>query len=164
DVENLIPTGFFCSKASYDLKVKERAELEHQLLEVADEIADARALGDLRENAEYQYGKDKQKNLNITLNNLKKLLETAQIKSTKDVDPSKVSFGTKVTMMDNLAKKEVVYTIMGLWESDPENNVINFKTPLGKNLYNKVVGDEAKFDINGTKYDFTVLKIEVVDF
>ncbi len=162
--ENLIPTGFFCSRASYEAKVKERADLEHQLMEVADEIADARALGDLRENAEYQYGKDKQKNLNITLNNLKKLLETAQIKSTKDVDDSKISFGTKVTMMDNLAKKKVVYTIMGLWESDPENNVINFKTPLGQNLYNKVVGDRAKFDVNGTEYDFNVLSIEALDF
>lgn len=164
DVDNLIPTGFFCSKESYDLKVKEKADLEHQLLLVADEIADARALGDLRENAEYQYGKDKQKNLNITLNNLKKLLETAQIKSSKDVDPSKVCFGTKVTMMDNIAKKQVVYTIMGLWESDPENNVINFKTPLGTKLYNKVVGDKAKFDINGTKYDFEILAIDVVNF
>jgi len=162
--ENLIPTGFFCSKAAYDAKVKERAELEHQLMEVADEIADARALGDLRENAEYQYGKDKQKNLNITLNNLKRLLETAQIKSTRDVDVSKISFGTKVTMMDNIAKKKVVYSIMGLWESDPENNVINFKTPLGQNLYNKVVGDEARFDVNGTEYDFKVLSIEALDF
>ena len=80
------------------------------------------------------------------------------------VDPSKISFGTKVKMMDNLQNKEITYTILGQWESDPDRYILNFKTPLVMSLLNKVVGDELKFEINGTKYDYTILLIEVADF
>ena len=162
---NLIPTGFLCTKKCLDEKLKEKDHIEHvELLEVADEIADARALGDLRENAEYQYGKDKQKNLNARLRTLSEEIEKAQVITPDKVDPSKISFGTKVKMMDNLQKKEITYTILGQWESDPDRYILNFKTPLGMSLLNKVVGDELKFEINGTKYDYTILSIEVADF
>ena len=68
DEDSLIPMGFLCTKKALDEKIKEKEHIEHvELQEVASEIADARALGDLRENAEYQYGKDKQKNLNARL-------------------------------------------------------------------------------------------------
>ena len=133
-------------------------------MEVADEIADARALGDLRENAEYQYGKDKQKNLNAKLRTLSEEIEKAQVITPDKVDPSRICFGTKVGMRDNLSGKDISYTILGQWESDPDRFILNFKTPLGMQLLNKVVGDELKFEINGTKYDYTILSIEVADF
>lgn len=162
---NLIPTGFLCTKKCLEEKLKEKDHIEHvELLEVADEIADARALGDLRENAEYQYGKDKQKNLNAKLRTLTEEIEKAQVITPDKVDPSRISFGTKVTMMDNLKKEKIVYTILGQWESDPDKYILNFKTPLGMSLLNKVVGDELKFEINGTNYDYTILEIEVADF
>ncbi len=163
--QNLIPTGFLCTQKCLDEKLKEKDHIEHvELMEVADEIADARALGDLRENAEYQYGKDKQKNLNAKLRTLSEEIEKAQVITPDKVDPSRICFGTKVGMRDNLSGKDISYTILGQWESDPDRFILNFKTPLGMQLLNKVVGDELKFEINGTKYDYTILSIEVADF
>lgn len=166
DTSSLIPTGFLCTKAMLE---KKKAELDHiqhvELPQVAEEIADARALGDLRENAEYQYGKDKQKNLNAMMKTLSDEIEKAQVITPDKVDPSRVGFGTKVTLEDKLNNDAIVsYSIFGQWESVPEENIINFKTPLGINLMNKTVGDEFKFDINGNLHSYKVIKIEALDF
>ena len=135
-----------------------------EIPENSKEIGTARELGDLRENAEYQYGKDKQKNLNFLMNKLSDEVSSAQVITPDSVDTGFVSFGTKVTFMDNKAKKEVIYTIFGPWESDPGKNILNFKAPLGQKLYNLEVGENTKFNINGVDYDYTVLKIELADF
>lgn len=165
DNSNLIPTGFLCTKAALDQKIKERDHIEHvELQEVASEIADARALGDLRENSEYQYGKDKQKNLNARLRTISDEIEKAQVITPAMVDPSKIAFGTEVELYDNNAGEKISYIILGQWESDPDKHILNFKTPLGNALMNKSEGEELKFEINGTQYDLTVKSIKVAEF
>jgi transcription elongation GreA/GreB family factor len=143
-------------------------ELDHimnvEIPENSKEIGTARELGDLRENAEYQYGKDKQKNLNFLMNKLTDEVSSAQVITPDNVDPTYVSFGTKVTFTDNKAKADVVYTIFGPWESDPNRNILNFKAPLGQAIYNMEVGETKKFSINGVDYDYTVKSIEVAEF
>ena len=163
--EDLIPRGFLCTKKALDEKIKEKEHIEHvELQEVASEIADARALGDLRENAEYQYGKDKQKNLNARLRRLTSEIESAQVVTPESVSTAKIGFGTEVTLHDNISGRDVVYTILGQWESDPDNGILNFKTPLGMELLNKCVGDELDFDINTIHYSYKVLSIKVASF
>lgn len=163
--DELIPMGFLCTKKALDEKIKEKEHIEHvELQAVASEIADARALGDLRENAEYQYGKDKQKNLNARLRTLSDEIEKAQVITPESVNPSRVSFGTTVTLHDRIQDREVQYTILGQWESDPDHGILNFKTPLGMKLLNRSVGDELDFEINGTPYSYTVKDIKVADF
>ena len=163
--DELIPMGFLCTKKALDEKIKEKDHIEHvELQEVASEIADARALGDLRENAEYQYGKDKQKNLNARLRTLTDEIEKAQVITPDMVNDSKISFGTEVTLHDNLQDKDITYTILGQWESDPDNGILNFKTPLGMKLLNKTVGDELDFSINGNPYSYKVLSIRTASF
>lgn len=165
DEDSLIPMGFLCTKKALDEKIKEKDHIEHvELQEVASEIADARALGDLRENAEYQYGKDKQKNLNARLRTLTDEIEKAQVITPDMVNDSKISFGTEVTLHDNLQDKDITYTILGQWESDPDNGILNFKTPLGMKLLNKTVGDELDFSINGNPYSYKVLSIRTASF
>lgn len=165
DEGSLIPMGFLCTKKALDEKIKEKDHIEHvELQEVASEIADARALGDLRENAEYQYGKDKQKNLNARLRTLTDEIEKAQVITPDMVNDSKISFGTEVTLHDNLQDKDITYTILGQWESDPDNGILNFKTPLGMKLLNKTVGDELDFSINGNPYSYKVLSIRTASF
>lgn len=165
DEDSLIPMGFLCTKKALEEKIKEKEHIEHvELQEVANEIADARALGDLRENAEYQYGKDKQKNLNARLRTLTDEIEKAQVITPDSVSDSKVSFGTTVVLHDRLQNKDVSYTILGQWESDPDNGILNFKTPLGMKLLNRTVGDELDFSINGNPYSYKVISISVADF
>ena len=66
--------------------------------------------------------------------------------------------------IDNLAKKDVTYSLFGPWESDPNKNILNFKAPLGQAIYNMEVGETRKFNINGVDYDYTVKSIEVAEF
>ena len=143
-------------------------ELDHimnvEIPENSKEIGTARELGDLRENSEYQYGKDKQKNLNFLMNKLTDEISSAQVILPENVDTNYVSFGTKVTFHDNKAKSDVVYSLFGPWESDPNRNILNFKAPLGQAIYNMEVGETKKFNINGVDYDYTVKSIELADF
>lgn len=165
DKKKIIPKGLLCTKAMLDAKA---AELDHimnvEIPENSKEIGTARELGDLRENAEYQYGKDKQKNLNFLMNKLTDEVSSAQVILPESVDTSFVCFGTKVTFLDNKTNQEVVYTLLGPWESDPTKNILNFKAPLGQKIYNLENGENAKFTINGVDYDYTVKKIELADF
>lgn len=165
DKKKIIPKGLLCTQALFDAK---SAELDHimnvEIPENSKEIGTARELGDLRENAEYQYGKDKQKNLNFLMNKLTDEISIAQIVKPEDVDLNYVSFGTVAVFKDNATGEEISYTILGPWESDPAKNILNFKAPLGQKLYNLEKGEETKFTINGVDYDYTVLDIKLADF
>ena len=165
DKKKIIPKGLLCTQALLDQKT---AELDHimnvEIPENSKEIGIARELGDLRENAEYQYGKDKQKNLNFLMNKLTDEVSAAQVVKPEDVDLQYVSFGTKAIFHDNISGEEVTYTIMGPWESDPTKNILNFKAPLGQKLYNLEKGEQTKFSINGVDYDYTVKDIQLADF
>ncbi len=165
DKKKLIPKGFLCTKTMFDAKSQ---ELDHimnvEIPENSKEIGTARDLGDLRENSEYQYAKDKQKNLNFMMNKLTDETSAAQIILPENVDLTYVSFGTKVTFHDNKTNQDVVYTLLGPWESDPYKNILNFKAPLGQAIYNMEVGEQRKFNINGDDYDYVVKTIELADF
>lgn len=165
DNSAVIPSSLLCTQASLDKKL---AELKHivevEIPENAKEIGTARELGDLRENAEYQYGKDKQKNLNFMKGKLSKEINDARVVLPSQVDCSKITFGTSAKLRDNIANKTVSYAVMGQWESDPSNFILNFKAPLCRMLYNHQVGDQIEFVLNDTEYNFTVLAISKVDF
>lgn len=160
--EDMIPTGLFCLKATMEAKKADLYNLQHvQLPEIAKEIGEARELGDLKENSEYKYAKEKQRMLNSQLITLNEEIEKATIIDPSSVTNDKVQYGTRVTLYDNNKKEEISYKIMGSWEADPSNNVINRLAPLGSNLLNRKVGDNIKFTVNDTPFDFKVLKIEV---
>jgi transcription elongation factor GreA len=165
DKVGLVPTGLFCTAESLAQKKKEMDHIQHvELPEVAKEIGIAREMGDLRENSEYKYGKEKQSFLNNTLRRLSEEIDRATVVTRDKVDPKKIGFGTKVMLQDNIEGKEISYTIMGPWESDPSKNIINLLAPLGKALLNHKVGDRIKFTLNDQQHDLTVKSISVIDF
>ena len=125
------------------------------------DIGAARELGDLRENSEYQYAKEKQKFLNRRMNELTDEVSSAQVILPENVDTSMVTFGTSVVFTDNKAGKDVAYTILGPWESDPNKNILNFKSPLGQSIYNMELNENRKFNINGVDYDYTVMAFRI---
>lgn len=165
DKVGLVPTGLFCTAAALEQKKKEMEHIQHvDLAEVAKEIGIAREMGDLRENSEYKYGKEKQAFLNNSLRRLSEEIDRATVITHDKVDPSKIGFGTKVLLWDNLKDEDVYYTIMGPWESNPNQNIINLLAPLGKALLNHKVGERIEFTLNDQQYDFTVKEITVIDF
>ena len=147
-------------------KLEEKKAMLEQIQKVeipanAKEIAEARAQGDLKENAEYKAAKEHQHFLNNQLQKLQDELNRAVIFDPTTVSSSIVSFATSVTLMNKDTNKEEKYTIFGPWESDPDNNVISYLSPFGNNLLDHKVGEELSFTINEYNYNYTILKIEL---
>ena len=128
------------------------------------EIAFALSLGDLRENAEYKAAKEKQEILNSTVAKLKEEIERAQLFDPAAINTSRVSFGTKVLLFNETSGKKEEYTILGPWESDPENRIISYLSPFGGAIINKTVGEQFNFSINNEKISYKVEKISPVKF
>ncbi len=156
--------GLLVTEAGMDRKQQElKYILEVEIPKNSKEIGEAIALGDLSENAEYKFGKEKQEMLNISAKKLKDDIEKAQVFDKSKLNLNKISFGTKVTMLNLDTNQNVVYTILGPWESDPEKNIISYIAPLGDELLGAEKDDELHFEINGTQYNFKVLSIEASD-
>lgn len=121
-----------------------RSELK-QLLEVerpriVTAVADAAAMGDRSENAEYIYGKRRLREIDRRIRFLQGRLEKVEVVDPKTVDVSKVSFGAWVCVQDEDAV-EAWYQIVGPDEIDPNTGRITYSSPLGRLLLGKKVGD-----------------------
>lgn len=121
----------------------------------AKEIEAARALGDLRENAEYKFALERRSRLQAELRSLSKQLNQARILSKNDILTSEVSVGSIVHLQDSKGKK-VDYTLLGPWDADPENRVLSFQSKLAQTMIGCKKGDS--FDFQGEKY--TIQKID----
>ncbi len=146
-------------------KYTEKQALLAEILDVEvpinqKEIAYALSLGDLRENAEYKAAKEKQDELNAKVAKLKNEIERAQIFDKSTITVTKVSFGNVVTLLNELTNESETYTILGPWESDPDNNVISYLSPLGKKLLNHKPGERLSFLIHERKFQYKVERIE----
>ena len=156
------PKGLIVTSKMFEIK---KAQLD-QILKVeipqnSKEIGDALALGDLRENAEYKAAKEKQHQLNVTAARLTDEIGRAQIFDPTTVTTARVSFGTTVTMLNLIDNKTEVYTILGPWESDPDNNIISYMSPLGNAILNSKTGDKLDFEINEIKRSYEVKAINI---
>ncbi|HGJ67610.1 TPA: transcription elongation factor GreA, partial [bacterium] len=127
------------------------------------EIAFALSLGDLRENAEYKAAKEKQDELNSKIAKLKNEIERAQIFDKSTASTNKISFGTKVILLNLDTNNNETFTILGPWESEPSNNIISYLSPFGKKLINHKVGDTLSFTINEKTFNYKVVKIDLAD-
>ncbi len=147
-------------------KYEEKQKTLQQIMEVevpanSKEIGFALSLGDLRENAEYKAAKEKQEILNAQVAKLKDEIERAQIFDVSTVNATRVGFGTIVDLYNDTESKAESYTILGPWESDPDNNVISYLSPFGGSVINKRVGESFDFVINDEKLRYTVKDIKL---
>lgn len=156
-------SGFLCLAESYSKKQAELKEINTvEIPAILKEINTARELGDLRENSEYQYAKEHKRELDRRRGVLNSELNTVRIVKREDVIPDMVGFGTRVVFFDNVESKEVTYTFLGRWESNPDAGIIDFNAPLGQHLVDHRIGEDVRFEINGRKYDYTVKKIDTI--
>ena len=141
------------SKELKNLREVERAK-------VAQEIDIARAHGDLKENAEYHAAKEKQAFIELKISDLSRMLADAEVIDPQTLDHDKVSFGSTVTILNLDTDKELVYTIVGTTESNPDKGLISFNSPLARGLIGKEEGDEVTIALPAGESDFEILKIE----
>ena len=71
-----------------------------------------------------------------------------------------VSFSTRVTLTNKDTGEDETYTILGPWESDPDNGIISYMAPFGNAIMDKKVGDNVSFEINEHKYNYVVKEIK----
>lgn len=152
---------FPISRAGY---LKMKAELEsfvsHDRPEIIAAISEARAHGDLSENAEYHAAKEKQGMIEAKIADLSAKLSRAEIIEISDVDHDKVQFGATVRLEDAGSGKEVVYSIVSDYEADLRSGNISIYSPVAKALLGKKIGDEVEVETpRGLKY-YEVLAIE----
>lgn len=130
--------------SSWDSITRRKADLQdlitNQIPQNREDIKIARSYGDLRENAEYHMAKDQQKVLMRRQADIEVSLNSVQGTDYSGVDASEVNIGTIITMEDSKGN-EVVYTVLGAWDSEPDNNVISYLSELGNSMLNKKVGD-----------------------
>ncbi len=126
---------------------KAKAELkrltEEELPRSAEEVARARSFGDLSENYEYKAAKEKQARLMEKINRLRADLSRAKPIAPERIDISTVTVGCKVTLRDAAGTK-YQFSILGPWDSEPENGIISFQSPLAQELIGKKPGDKVK--------------------
>jgi transcription elongation factor GreA len=160
-----VSRGLLVTRKSFEEKqIKLQHILEVEIPVNSKEIGAAIELGDLKENAEYKAGKEKQELLNITVSKLKDDLEKASIFNPIEIDPSFISFGTEVKLLNMKTEKEEVFTFLGPWESDPANFCISYLSPFGNKLWKHKEGDEVSFEINERDYKYKVLSIAASQF
>ena len=157
--------SLYCLEESYSRKQKELKHiLDVEIPKNSKEIGIAIEMGDLKENAEYKAGKERQENLNITIGRLKDEIGRAKIVQPESVDPSKVSFGTTINTTNTDTNETEMYTILGTWESDPSNRIISYLSPLGSELLGHSVGDNLSFEINERVFNYRIEDIEKYSF
>lgn len=142
-----------------------KAELQHlkavERPAASRAIAEAREKGDLKENAEYDAAKEAQGLLEARINRMETELASARILDVTNIDISKVSILTKVTITNKATKKSMTYQIVSEKEADLKQQKISVTSPIGKGLLGKKIGDEAEVIAPNGKIVFTIDNITV---
>jgi transcription elongation factor GreA len=125
-----------------------KAELQHlksvERPAASRAIAEAREKGDLKENAEYDAAKEAQGHLEAKIKKMESDLANARILETSDIDVSKVSILTRVTLTNLNTKKSVTYQLVSEKEADLKSGKISVTSPIGKGLLGKHIGEVAE--------------------
>jgi transcription elongation factor GreA len=124
-------------------------------------IAEAREKGDLKENAEYDAAKETQGLLEARIKKLEGDVANARILEAENVDTSKVSILTKVTLTNLNTKKQITYKIVSEKEADLKAGKISVTSPIGKGLMGKVKGEVAEVQVPAGMMKFKIEEITV---
>lgn len=148
------------SRESFDLAKKEYEELiTKKIPENKEAIATAREHGDLKENSEYKMARQDQDILLARKNELEVDLSRARVTDFTDVTVEQIGIGSAVELMEGSSGKTRSYSILGAWDSDPDNDILSYKTPLAQALLGQQVGATVTTSIGGNDETWTVLKI-----
>lgn len=129
--------------------------------EVAQKIKEAREQGDLSENAEYDAAKDEQRDIELRIEEIDKILKNAEVVVEEDVDVNAINIGCTVRLKDIEFDEEMTYKIVGSTEADVLGNKISNESPVGAALIGSKVGDKIEVETpNGEVVKYEILEIQ----
>lgn len=127
---------------------------------IIEAIAEARAHGDLKENAEYHAAKDQQGFVEARIKEIEAKLSNIQVIDVTTVDAKgKIVFGATVELLDEQTGKEIVYRIVGEDEADIRDGLISFTSPIARALIGKNEGDDVSFSAPGGERRYEVIQV-----
>lgn len=130
--------------------------------EVAQKIKEAREQGDLSENAEYDAAKDEQRDIELRIEELEKLLKNAEVVVEDEIDLDKINIGCKVKVYDVDEDEEMEFKIVGSTEANSLQNKISNESPVGQALMGKKAGDVVDVETQAGVIQYKVLEIQRV--
>jgi len=139
---------------------KEIDALEHELnVELPKEIAVARAHGDLSENAEYKYAKERQGYVNAKIGQLKKRMGDLGMLNLTNIPKDRSGYGSRLVVMDIQKSVKIEYKLVSSEEADAEKGHISTTSPIGRALLNRKVGDEVLVVTPAGKKEFEIVRL-----
>jgi transcription elongation factor GreA len=143
----------------------ENLKKEHEYLlntkrpKILKTIEEAREHGDLSENAEYDAAKEEYQFLQKKVAELEEMIRNSEIVDVRRGNGETVSFGCSIALKNLDTDEEVVYTLVGPYESDIQKGKISMTSPIGRALMDKSVGDEISFSAPGGTRTYEIVKI-----
>ena len=128
--------------------------------EVAEKLKEARAQGDLSENAEYDAAKDEQRDIEARIEELENILKNAEVVVETEVDSDKINIGCIVKLFDFEFDEELEFSIVGSTEANSLKGKISNESPVGKALLGKKVGDTVTVETQVGELTYKVLEIQ----
>ena len=154
---------FLVTKEGLDELLKEQDNLIHVVRdEVIRELQEARAQGDLSENADYDAARDRQARVEARIRDLEAMIANAEIISEdkKAATKKTVSLGSTVTILDMSTNEEETYNIVGSIEADPLNGKLSNITPLATSLMDHKIGDDVDIETAEEPYQVKVIDLK----
>jgi transcription elongation factor GreA len=145
----------------HKMLTEQLARLKVERPEIIDSIEEARAHGDLSENAEYHAAKERQGQVEAMISDIEDKLSRAMVIDPKTLSGDKVVFGATVTLLDE-ADKSVRYQIVGQPEADAKASKISYNSPLGRALIGRKVDEEVEVTVPAGDKFYLVSKIEFI--
>ena len=156
-----VPMSILLTPAGH---AKLKAELEElkgpSRMRIAEAIREAKAHGDLKENAAYHEAKLNQTRLESRISDLEKALQLAKIVERPDDAGDSAALGSKVKLLDLEYEDELTVELVGSYEADPATDKISITSPLGEGLLGKLVGDEVSIQAPGGTQRYKVLSVD----
>ena len=137
--------------------------LEHELnVELPKELMRARAHGDLSENAEYKFAKERQGFVNARIGQLRKRMGDLGMLNLTNIPKDRAGYGSRVWVLDTQKSVELEYKLVSSEEADFEKGLISTTSPIGKALLGRQVGDEVQVATPAGKKEFEVVRVETI--
>ena len=137
--------------------------LEHELnVDLPKEIAIASAHGDLSENAEYKYAKERQGYVNARIGQLKKRMGDLGMLNLTNIPKDRAGYGSRLTVLDVQRDVKIDYKLVSTEEAEPEKGLISTTSPIGKALLNRKVGDEIEVATPAGKKEFELVRLVTI--
>jgi transcription elongation factor GreA len=141
----------------------EIAVLEHELHnELPKEISVARAHGDLSENAEYKFAKERQGFVNARIGQLKKRMGDLGMLNLTNIPKDRAGYGSRIIVLDMQKDLKIEYKLVSSEEADVEKGLISTTSPIGKALLNRKVGDEIQVTTPAGQKEFEVVRLVTI--